>query len=935
MPCEKFAKFIGQKIADYSETGLSDKISCVIKEETISSSCFAGLSKEKLEQVFKRYDIKYTIGVQECCEKIQDEIRKNQKNPERGFKSVFRKFGTHFSDIKYTACTVQNVHDDNLLDPVHLFSYPKTRKEESLNHFVKEVVRFTAGCINAMQNGTIHFGVIPEENDLGKILGVCFSEIENANKIDHAVQTAIEESFIKRNRSQVMRCIGPVQIIPAEAGMFVLELDVQPCCIYLSGDVLFTLFPPKGYQKDTLFCYVRSSKAVEKIGTNRKDEISICLSQAVNERRRLEEWSGNKKSETKHYFVKLRECLTAGNEYVTDQLYPLFVISSYTTTADQEHVEKILQNMKTAFLSSPLIFDFEKSTQLIKAIEGNNKFFRVLLPETARSYNREFLQENVWLYCNGNDEHNAERMHLKSYTEHRDEGVRSLLKESFDVFRQRILVVFFVFEKLTRSDPLFYLAVDVMRIYKGTPIIISDQETHVEDLRNEYGRFVTEKEMTSIFHTSLPWRNITEIILSVFRPEFDTVCKFPSAYGTSVFMSKIQKNELKLDDIELVSEDLCSQFEKMTDNKRREKNNTDKENFYRGNEVSWYNFYTGTHVCEREVFSMHVSAIKEKITTGQERFEVVDILHQPGAGGTTLGKHLIWHFSQFGKSTLDRYRCCLIKTVNFEETAKQITRFRNFGEDHPASAGPVIVLVDNKSEDQINCLKNDIDKEAYLHGSKEKLFCVLIFVSRVSAEESDPRKIVLKQTLSTKEATWFEEKYQNEMRSFGEKYVKSLIAFNVMKEKFNETYIVNTTNELIKGLPKKEEILLQHLAVVNNYDLLERPIPTSVFDNLMGFHRSSGKEYAIEELLFTGSVGLYANRKRNTNKKTWNACISEPCSLLLKCKSVEYKNLSKFKSSAGNEFLSKNAQVLSYQKGYLIVSPLVASAIIQTLRQKK
>lgn len=940
MTCEKFAEFIGQKMADYSES-LRDSVSMVIKEETISSTCFAELSSETLQQVFESYGVKFTTGVRTCCQKVQDMIRKNQENPDRGLKSNFRTFGTHVSGMKYTVCTVQSAHDDNLLDPVHQFSYPMTRKEEKLCYFLKEVVRFTAGCINMMQNGTIHFGILPKENGLGQVLGVSIPESLNANEIDLEVQAAVVTSFSKRNRCQVLRCIGPVQIIPVEEGGSVLELDVQPCSIYLSGDILFTLFPPKGNQEETLFCYVRSSKAVEKIGRNREGEISEFFSQAIKERRRLEEWSVNKKGETKYHFTKLTECLTAGNEYVTDQLYPLFVISSYTTAADTEHVEQMLRFMKTAFLSSPLIFDFEKSTQLIKAIEGNDRFFHVLLAENvcdSTGGRIPVLNENVWLYCNGNDEHNVPRMNLQDYTDHRDEGVRSLLNESFAMFGKRTLIVFLVFEKLPKSDPLFRLAEDVRRIYKETPVIISDQETNIEDLRNEYRHLVSERELSTIFHTSLAWSEITEIIPSVFRPDPDTVCKFPSAFGNPVFMSKKEKQELKLDDIELVSEDLCMQFEQMSESKRMEKEKIDKENFYRGNEVSWYNFFTRTHVCIRDVFLKHVSVIKEKIKNGEDKFEIVEILHQPGAGGTTLGKNLIWQFSQFSKSSHERYRCCLVKSVNMEETAKQITRFRNFKEKRPDKAGPVIVLVDNKSDDVKKRLKDDIHKEAYLHGSVGTLFCVLIFVSRVSVEETDPRKVVLKHTLSSAEATWFEDRYKKEMQSFGEKYVKSLIAFNVMKENFNETYIKNTTVELMKGLNKQECTLLQHLAIVNYYDLHERPIPTSVFDNLMGFYRSSGKQYSVPELLESGtSVGLVANLKKNTHfVKTWNACVSEPCSLLLKCKSVEYKraSLTKLKSADGTEAHSKNFQALSYQQGYLIVSPLVAFAVIQTVQQK-
>lgn len=939
MPSDQFAVFLGEEMGKVNSS-LKHSAAEVVRDESISSTIFAELSGKELEEVFgNKIGIKYGLGIKKGFEKVQEMIRNRQEKSEIVETFSFRPYCKSSHGVKYSVCTIQNMQGETLLDPVHYFLFPSKANEKTVLFFAKEVVKFATACVNARQNGTIHFGVQPKENGTGLIKGLDFKLDER--RINVEISNVLSLCFAKKEQqTQVRRCIGPVQVVPIQDGLnVVLEIDIVPNNFYLSDkiQVYTVLYPPRGQQKQTCFLYEETINAVETFGGDRVEAIKEDLLRIVQRRQDLETSLLGKTENKTYHITELKKCLTAGNTYITDQLYPIFVVGGYSGLNNAEAITKVLSELKTAFLSTHIVFDFDSSTALIKAVEKEKQYFQVVTSEDVKEGQQQNVG-NVWFYCNGNDELSQRKHLLEEYLKIRDEGVRHAITTVLDLFGSRTQIIVLVFERLLKglNDPFPFFLEDLSRVYKQTPIIVSDSEDNLRELKQSYAQFVDKTEIKTIFHTGLDWEDSLKAVASVFRHESKSVCKLPDYRGGYVEMSLKEKQDLKVDDLEIISGDQCSRvLYQMTDTERRKKETETKAEFFRGNEVSWWNFKFDFHVCKREAFDNFKEQVKNKITNGENRFEIVEIQHQPGAGGTTLGRHIMWHFSQFENASHKKYRCCVINNIRKGETAAQITRFRNFEKKDDTEAEPVIALIDNKTDDMLKHFKDDIDVQAYRNGSLRKVFCILVIVTRVAT--FDKKTIILQHKLSPAEISWFENRYEENMKSFGEAHVKSLIAFNVMKENFNRKYIEETTEGIMKGLSTKEVTLVQHLSLVNYFDLFESPMPPSIFDDLMGVNDSSHKRYYLSDLIGQRPIGLCSFRSRSTApvNKTWNTEVSESCSLLLKDRRIENESID---TSKGNSTaLGKNAntkyQALAYQQGVVIVSPLVALAILKIIQK--
>lgn len=938
MPSEKFAEYLGNEMAQASET-LRSPVAKIIRIESINSSFFATLNPEDLESVFKdREGITYGLGVKNQLRRVQDQIRRQQAHDSDTTDNfAFRPFLKSAFGIHYKVCICSVDHAPGLLDAVHYFSFPD---KQSPYYFAKEVIRFATGCINARQNGTIHFGIKPLENHLGRVLGVSRTVFSNAGSLMNSINIAIRECFqSKEQQGEVLNCLGPVLVIPLDEHNVVLEMDVIPHYSCLSDTVYVASFPPKGPQSESCFMFVKTIYKVDTIDSSRVHCIKREHSSAVSRRKHLDNQVTDH-YETKPKLLDLKDALTDGNEYVTDNLYPVLMVGSRSSTTDTGGFLESLLKMKSAFLSSSFVFDFDRSTRLMEAIEESSSYFHVVTAEDflcENIYNYLFQAGNIWLFCNGNQDHGTPSMDLKDYRKHRMTGVNESLQIAMKTFGARAMFILFVFKKLIPTDPEYVHAEDIIK-HNHRPIIISDRAENLEDLKKSCSKYVDRNELGTIFHYGFSWNEVCNELSTVFRRDPDTVCKLPDNQGGFVTMTKKDKFDRGIKDIELLSGNECKlEFNSMSDTEQKEKEEKERENFYRGVEVTWWNFFFQLHVCERTILTDYTEEIQTRMATGKNRLEVIEILHQPGSGGTTLGKHILWHFSQFKTSSRNSYRCCVVKSINKGDTASQIASLRAFKAENLSEAKPVIVLLDNKTEESLKNFISDLDEKAYRNGSSTKVFCVLIILSRCSIKMAERKKNVLRHELQPQEISWFTSKYNEQLKTFGEAHVKSLISFNVMKANFDKTYIEETTTEIMKGVTKSEKILLQHLSLLNYFDILESPVPGSVFDDLMGVKGSSYRSFQIKDLTYSGPVGLVipGAQRHQQYSRTWNCSASEACRLLLKDKYLDNNpstEVSKLNSKGVTNSISVRSQTFNYQKGLMIVSPLVALAILKRIQ---
>lgn len=172
-----------------------------------------------------------------------------------------------------------------------LFSSTKNGRDDRCRIFVKEVLRFSAACLNCRKDGTIFFGVADSKGctdskmyEHGQIVGIPGMDSNTRNFFTEALEKAIKNSgFFK---SEVVKtafdCISEPQFVEVEMPegtecRFVIEVDVQPSS-QLCSTVYFIVNMKKidKKEKDEDVLLVRNGAATNTL-KNEKVETFIHL----------------------------------------------------------------------------------------------------------------------------------------------------------------------------------------------------------------------------------------------------------------------------------------------------------------------------------------------------------------------------------------------------------------------------------------------------------------------------------------------------------------------------------------------------------------------------------------------------------------------------------------------------------------------------------
>ncbi|XP_052812804.1 sterile alpha motif domain-containing protein 9-like isoform X2 [Mya arenaria] len=907
LPSEDFALYVGQKLKQLSDSPKMAKmieiITKSITEELISSLIFSKLKPDSVREFFKGalsgdgYGL--TIGVEETLIEIHQTLQVQSNVSVSEKTTALRSFKTVASN-GYSASSIVSSVSTDLTDPAHYFLYPSQLRDLRPLYFLSMAIKFICACINGRQNGTFHFGIKPLDNEKGKVIGLSTVLFDNINLLS-TFNNCIKRCF-GVNANRITRCLGPLQNVDVDGNKTVIEFDVEPVSTFLEEKLVQIQFPPWGNTKQK--CFLRtplgSIEAIDQTIIEKGDE---SISNIFDRRRMLDEEKIHLKKTETNRLSQLTQVLTAGNKYVTPHLFPHVICGQYSNANNSEELLSDLTSMESVFLSACVVFNFDDSTSLRPLIEKGKLIFDVLDVDKSQMIDPD-ITKRAWINCGHSCD---ETVVVRKRFDPR--GFSTVVERAVMSFAERTLFIFFIFQDLHKSNPLFMTALEFCNKYTDKTIIISDRKENVESLLKEVPQY-TDVDVDGIFFYGFSWKRLALALKAVFVNNPDIMYKLPNGDGTVTLLTEKDKTIAQIDDIDIISGHECvAEFEEMNDDDRRKKKAEVEKSFYEGNEVCWWNFFFDGQVCRRDYVADYTERIEQHIRNGaiKRLFEIVEIFHQRGAGGTTVGKQLLWKFSQFKADATKALKACIVQNVTKDKTVKQIARLRQLGEDDKDLIKPVLVLVDNTTEEEIQVLKGELDLVSYKQGSKSgQLFCILIVVSQVDMQYSKSR-LVLKHFLSKEEKSRFED------RSKDVKDLQSLIAFNVMKENFDKQYIKRTVHDIVSGLETKEEKVLQHLSLISMFDG-KAAIPTSVFDDLMGCVVSTSGSFSVDELLNSKHpAGLAFNLRHKgavSYRQTWNTKTTESLELMLKYK--ETKGLS----------------------AVTIISPLIVEDILEYLKGK-
>lgn len=901
---------------------LPDRILDTLLEEEINGSVFKRLKLEYMENTFpylskgKRLSLLYLRD--EICKEEQEmlptktddtssnvslevnrtDLKDNLVEPRANhglFRETFRKFDKDVSptdSYRRNAILITYINrPSNLLDPVHVFSY----SGESTNYdwISNEVVEFVAACLNERTNGTIHIGVDPKVNEFqieGEIKG-CMLDVQRCLK---SIYEKIEKRFFTEQLPLVLKCMRPPKFIDVSSkeklpySLRVVEVDIVPQSLLVAEEVFFVRSSEN--LKPVLYLFTENGIAPQSVSDERCVKFMSTYKNMITDTRKHHESHPKISNIKPNLRQKILDLLSAGDETISSAVYPLLFLSPLQSSVGSDvHMDSFEFLMD---LDPNAIFDFDYSSETKSLYEYFNtdkeKVLKALTTDNfdQNSEENKFKKESFsnlledialsvlkpWIFCNGYEPMNKLPMSIMDWKQNRSKGFKEAIRfYSNEIPEGRAQVLIFLLSK--DYDILLEAAEEVILSFKDQWIVFAESE----EIANHWNadlikRHAIDKDtMRTRTVIGMPWEHINQTIKELTGSKRSHRCEIPTSTGAFCHLKDKIKNELV--DLEIVSRNECDDPELIRDRFKLAQIRRDvEEKFYRGENVSWWNFAFPDHVLKRDVHAQLKQKVEEalegKRSDEDNKIGLVNIFHQPGAGATTTAKHIIWEMKSM-------YRCCIVKQIT-DQTVDQITTFRNYDEtDDPK---PPLVLIENADEEKVGEMFAILQNKARImarRSSDMKVFCVLLLCTRrTNIHSVDDTSVALKHELSLKELAWFRNRNKDLEKQFQNNEgtdPRFLISFNILKENFNTNYIHRTAVELVKGVTNEnEKKMLQYLSLLNTFDLDFQSIPISAFDPIM---TTVGRGYTL-------TYGLAASRGKRLNK-SWEQTISQPLQILM------------------------------------------------------
>lgn len=841
---DNFANLI-EKILSENVKDWDVRIPKTIREQKIDSQIYDMMTEKDKEDLIPRLGERLRVNMEwQNIKSGKSEI--GRTGGARNQVERLRKFDRPASErIKYkqgSFVTKRVRRPGNLIFPVHkyfMFEVAAKRKDMNLNTFLDEVIKFAAACLNDKTNGTFHAGI----SESGEIVG----SIIDIDKVDEAVTKAIRENFKEYQVETVLKCIRSpqcIEVISASSKIdnkHVVEIDVVPQSAVVGNQT----FSVKGKKKGMylfyryLDCEVKELDPAE-IGEYIDRERNVLLEQRVEAEKR--KTRARKENLTKTF----KDFFCCGENEFEESLYPVLVLSHMKAIDRPKFASGDL------FKSVPwrAVLDFNEKDdengfqEIIENVHG-----KVFITHTIEDFSHhkrddktlkktrdEITESSVpaWIYCNGSGK-NESNEDARTWIHEKSKIFEKVLEFYNDIIpdrRGRICIP--IFEK---GNSVFTEAItQLILTFKKQCLVLSPSKSIVSmcwhELSCRPNTFPPKSTIDDFFLIGLPWNQINECIDAMIKlPKQLDGIQIPRSNGPPFTVEKKTVNELS--DLDIVSINESFDIEHLDDEEKHLKEQQAREEYYQGGCIQWSNFFFKDQVLERDVYKELETHIRHAVELYDQEYlavQKVAVYHQPGSGGSTTSRQILWNLRQ-------DYRCCVVNKIT-NQTCDQIGRFRVLGEenDEENDIKPVLVLLDDNNEDAIAQFVDDLENESYNYNCDS--FCVLLICFRVSALPLDrPAKyVMLRQVLSKDEHCWFQKSYDNLITKYNQNRgcnPKTLLAFNIMKENFNEESIKKSVRDFICDLTEKQRKMLKHLSFLNAYDLHFQSVPISCFDPLM------------------------------------------------------------------------------------------------------
>ena len=768
--------------------------------------------------------------------------------------------------------------------------------KELLDMFT-EIIRFTSACILAATNGTIHFGIAPNHGNncrKGQIIGTLL--YKDAGYYETEIQRTLRLAFGEERYYLISKMVKSIQLIPvcsdqqAIANKFVIEIDILPSSdicdmdtpVFIAHNLVVNNSIFSVDTSENVFCF--DDQSIKLVNTTSE---LIKLSD-IFQRNKLARKNAQDDAIQHHYKranVDLKKeliwhmCL--GEEKLKGDIYPVLVINKPSKKVDIPFIKENFQFISA--IKWKAIFDFdnmaticdlmqeEMNAQIIATCDDlDSKFCRSVKHEEKCRKLYENIQSSgqpSWIFVNG-----YKTLHspcsLMDWKRNKRNGFREAVRIFFEqmIPKGREIVVFLM---LSDDTDILIECDEFISNYQW--LCINESEDDMDIFSKQLIRrnsISNTDEVKGRFIAGMPWSHVQIVMNDIAKtfPVYER--RLPTSLGVFITLKESFRNELN--DLEILSSNECDHEE----NDVRSNYVFDQREleYYKGSEVTWWNFWCSTHVLERDINQDLRNFVDTALKSGMADDNLIApvfLYHQPGAGATTCAKQLLWDHRK-------SYRCAIVRRLT-DQTVDQIIKFYSYEERNEAK--PILLLFDKHEEDQIDSLLKELNQKAKRLAREidriKMIFCVcIICISRSTIPKNIDAKMSFKlcQDLSPKELRAFKEKFEklekdinSSKSSIDPQYdPKLLISLNIMKSNFSKEAIESLVVKNIDGMQSADEMqLLKLIALINNFDIHFTYLPTAAFDTIMTNTSNYSEDIVSSQI-----------PKGQRYKKRWETCMS-------------------------------------------------------------
>ena len=713
--------------------------------------------------------------------------------------------------------------------------------------FLYKSMEFVCGCLNSRQNGTIYFGIAErdvkgEHFEYGQIVGIEIDQHLSSQYYD-LFRTFLPQCFADHPEIVKLCVTGPhfVLLRNSDPARCVIEIDIRPgskqcrdIMFVFNPSCIFDRFGEPGKKhvythnnKDWTGIFRRDGSETKYVGTKEKIEFKLeIFPKIIREREQeehLEELSKRhlmSSPEAEKLKVFIGQCDTS--------MFPILVLPKLTDT------EKMQSLQYFAFInhirwSAILDFDDDSEKDGVLSMSGsNNKAFDVIktaahefgdMSVEDRKDKLCFPKKAVWLFANGKSTgtNQFERLDRKAWQNKYWTYIQnaiSFYKDNSVIPPTRRLVLILVSDEV--SDGILEASQDIKTAFNWNSVLFV--------FNTECTRKYFSEELSDDVYTHsvvMPWQHVHYVVCECLNVKGENRDKYVCT--TSGAHVPLPRNEWQSwTDLEVLSINECEdEWESIPKEQRKMKSQEEERNFHQGKPVSWWNFFCTdhayNHVMKRSIQSRLLSFIQNKIISSDsevDKVPIVPVAHMPGAGGTTLGRNVLWDLKA-------NYKCAVIKRISVD-TERQIFQFWEAAEEGHHGHNPlhpVILLADNLTYDSSPFDELELCRKLYRRQKEfqfAKPLAVLIYLHRDVKPDGD---FQITHKLSDEENDWMERKHEDLENQNLEVGVETFIAFLSLRHEFDREFLQKTIVQFIDhdSLEKTERVLVEYIALITTY----------------------------------------------------------------------------------------------------------------------